>query len=130
MMYQMDGELSSRCGSLQRMGEPLAVLPPATAQSLLPVSGDDFSIGLIWTKSLGRAEGTLSSERGMNFHPPGLSTMGSPTCSLSGYRRFNVSFPKSRNAFVISKSLSAMLRVFAMYFKSNPLLTGAHGSGQ
>src|SRR5688500_16180979 len=33
-----EGRLSDRCGSLQRIGLPLLVLVPATAQLLLPLS--------------------------------------------------------------------------------------------
>src|ERR1700722_15903975 len=45
--YQSDGRLSPRCGSLQRMGEPLFVFIPLTAQLLLPLSLSGLVTALI-----------------------------------------------------------------------------------
>src|SRR5260370_37318010 len=36
--YQTDGAACSRCGSLQRMGEPVVVIAPSATQLLLPPS--------------------------------------------------------------------------------------------
>src|SRR5689334_24797317 len=42
--YQIEGNVSSKCGSLQSIGTPLFVFIPATAQLLLPLFGSCFII--------------------------------------------------------------------------------------
>jgi len=47
----MEGRFKPRCGSLHKMGEPLFVFCPLTAQLLLPLSGLGFCV-LMTTESL------------------------------------------------------------------------------
>src|SRR5688572_9529744 len=82
--YQIDGRLNVKCGSPLNMGEPVEVLLPATAQLLLPVVGSGPGSFFNLMSSVGIANATVSILIGLNFHPPGLSTIGSPGSSLSG----------------------------------------------
>src|SRR5690606_225617 len=127
--YQIDGSDVSRCGSLQRMGAPVAVLLPLTAQLLLPTSGSYFGIGSIPTKPSGKAGGTSARLTASKFQPPGLLTIGSMSQSGSGYSRSTISLPNSVRALVISMSLLPMLSVCAMLLSSSPHLSTVQGSG-
>src|SRR5690348_9300052 len=104
MAYQIEGKVKLRCGSPHKIGEPVAVLLPATAQLLLPIVGSGLGNFLMATNSSGRASGTESSFTGLNFHPPALSTTGSVLGSRSGYNKSSVSFPNNFRALVISMS--------------------------
>src|SRR5260221_8119290 len=105
----------------QALGEGLSTV----AWAKVEVAGGE----LTWTSPSGTANGTLSSCMGLNFQFPGLSTTGSPTCSLSGYRRSTVSLPNSLSALVISRSFSLLFNVLAIATWSNAYFRLVHGSG-
>ena len=50
-IYQMEGKVKDRCGSLQRMGFPLFVFLPETAQLLEPMPGCDLVKGMAVVKA-------------------------------------------------------------------------------
>ena len=125
----MEGIVKPRCGSLHKMGEPLAVFLPLTAQLLLPIFLGCFSTGFIETTSIGSLAGSESRVTGLNFQPPSLSTIGSLTGSRSGKRRSRVSLPKVFSAFVNSISFSPELSVFAMFIRNKPTFSSVQGSG-
>src|SRR5690349_6930744 len=84
MAYHKEGSVKLRWGSPHRMGEPVAVLLPLTAQLLLPLLGPNEGNLVIRISSSGNARGTVSRVMGLNFHSPVLSTTGLPTPSWSG----------------------------------------------
>ena len=124
-----------RCGSLHKIGEPLFVLIPLTAQLLLPLfmSGLMLIIGSIESPAVKYNEsapaGGITDEDGGEKTVP-LGKIGSTLSWNTGYN-FSISVEeKTFFALVISKSLSPLpASSQAMYFINKAVLKLVHGSG-
>src|SRR5699024_12748331 len=75
--YQMEGSVRFRCGSLAKMGYPLAVLRPLTAQLLLPLSGWGWKGGILSTVAGVEKEAGCGTTFGVNSHVLEVHTTGS-----------------------------------------------------
>ncbi len=89
--YQMDGKLNSRCGSLHRIGAPLLVFVPFTAQLLLPLFGLGFSVSTMLNESFFPKYKESALAGFMGIIPGGsntvpFGTIGTNESCTSGYR--------------------------------------------
>src|SRR5580692_5062990 len=108
--YQIEGMFVLRCGSLQRIGRPLSVFLPLTAQLLLPLFLSDCNsssvtvTGLLKYKESAVAGIFGSGPGGMNRVPLGM--IGSRLSGTAGYNFAKSSLLKKLFEFVRSKSSS------------------------
>src|SRR5258708_25693497 len=115
----MEGRLVLKCGSWQRMGRPLRVFLPLTAQLLLPLLFSGFismavSVSLFSKYSESAEAGALGTKPGAR-KCVALGTIGSALSTTEGYSFARSVLLKMLLALVISKSLSAPARSKAMY---------------
>src|SRR5580698_8970885 len=108
--YQIEGMFVPRCGSLQRIGRPLSVFLPLTAQLLLPLFFSGCNSSSVTVTGLlkyneSAVDGIFgSSPGGINRVPFGM--IGSRLSGKAGYSLAKSSLLKKLFEFVIAKSLS------------------------
>src|SRR5688572_18132464 len=123
--YQIEGSDKRKCGSLHKIGLPLFVLLPLTAQLLEPVISSGLGIMVEFVSNFGFKDTSFGSVSDfglvVSYLVP-IGIIGSSSATKSGYSFRNASFPYFATKFEFSISYSKTESIFAIFFRSKPTL--------